>query len=231
MRATRYACYVALVHPTQPEQSDFARLLAGIQKDAKLSYQQVADAAGVNRSQVWRWINSGSAPGYEPVRRLAAHLLAAYPQLADAAAELLPAAGYQVAPVTAAGGITLPSLATTGDTAADEMETAVVTAALPRREREVWAEMRASLHAIPAGEALFSNPRQAALWPEGSAPIDLTPEAIAVLDSIAPGMLFTARSDILAASMELYPWHERVRWAAAGRAVLRRPTQAARRAG
>ena len=81
------------MHPTQPERSEFAHLLAGIQERVHLSYQQVADAAGVNRSQVWRWVNSGSAPGYEAVRLLAAHLIAEYPKVADDAARLLPAAG------------------------------------------------------------------------------------------------------------------------------------------
>jgi len=89
------------MHPTQPERSEFAHLLAGIQERVHLSYQQVADAAGVNRSQVWRWVNSGSAPGYEAVRLLAAHLIAEYPKVADDAARLLPAAGYQTPPVAA----------------------------------------------------------------------------------------------------------------------------------
>ena len=115
--------------------------------------------------------------------------------------------------------------------AAEAMETAVVTAALPRREREVWGEMRASLQNTRLGRDLFSDPREAAMWPAGSAPIELTEDAARVLDATPPDALFTARSDILAASMELYPWHERVRWAAAGRAVLRRPTSAVRRAG
>ena len=170
MHATQFACYVALVHPTQPEQSEFARLLAGIQKDAKLSYQQVADAAGVNRSQVWRWINAGSAPGYEPVRRLAAHFIAAYPQLADAASGLLPAAGYQTPPVsaepvTSAGSITLPSLAATGDAEpaaedADEVTRAVVVAAIgPRLEREVWNEVHRYPEGTPA-DVIFARSRR-----------------------------------------------------------------------
>ena len=171
MRATRFACYVALVHPTQPEQSDFARLLAGIQKDAHLSYQQVADVAGVNRSQVWRWVNTGSAPGYEPVRRLAAHLVAAYPQLADAAAALLPAAGYQTPPVgaepvTATGSISLPSPAVAGDVTedADDVTRAVIIAAIgPTAVRQVWAEVHSHPEGTPA-HAIFRDPIEVALF-------------------------------------------------------------------
>ena len=171
MRATRFACYVALVHPTQPEQSDFARLLAGIQKDAHLSYQQVADVAGVNRSQVWRWVNTGSAPGYEPVRRLAAHLVAAYPQLADAAAALLPAAGYQTPPVgaepvTATGSISLPSPAVAGDVTedADDVTRAVIIAAIgPTAVRQVWAEVHSHPEGTPAHE-IFRDPIEVALF-------------------------------------------------------------------
>jgi hypothetical protein len=132
-------------------------------------------------------------------------------------------------PVTATASVTPTPMA--ADTDADAMESAVVTAALPRREREVWAEMRASLQRTHAGRELFSDLAERALWPEGGAPIELTEQAGRVLDATPPEALFTARSDILAASMVMYPWHERVRWAAAGRAVLRRPTVAVRRAG
>jgi transcriptional regulator with XRE-family HTH domain len=86
------------VHPTADDQSDFASLLARIQERTGMSDQRIADAAGVNRSQVWRWVNAGSAPGYEPVRRLAAFLLADRPEIADMAASLLPAAGYEAPP-------------------------------------------------------------------------------------------------------------------------------------
>ena len=141
-------------------------------------------------------------------------------------------------PVTSSGGITLPSFTVTGSAEpaavtddATAMETAVVTAALPRQERQVWAEMRDSLQLTPAGAELFADPSQAALWPDGAAPIKLTPEAKRVLDSTPPDVLFTARSDVLAASLAMYSWHERVQWAAAGRTLLRSPTSAARRAG
>jgi transcriptional regulator with XRE-family HTH domain len=86
------------VHPTEPDQGEFARALARIQKRTGFSDQRIADAAGVNRSQVWRWLHAGSAPGYEPVRRVAAHVTAERPDLAADAASLLPAAGYDAPP-------------------------------------------------------------------------------------------------------------------------------------
>jgi transcriptional regulator with XRE-family HTH domain len=221
------------VHPTQPDQGEFARLLASIQERAGLSYQQVADAAGVNRSQAWRWINARSAPGYEHVRRLAAHLVAAYPQLADDAAALLPAAGYQTPPVTAEPA---PSPATpeppreTEDADADAMTSAVIVAALPADERRVWAGIRRAIEATPAGRALFTQSAQVAAWPENSAPIGLTDEARDILDSTPPGMLFAHPLEATAWRMDTLPHGRRVQMIAAFRA-LSRPPRAARRAG
>ena len=91
-------CYVAAMHPTQNGDVDFGTLLAGIQERTGLTHQAIADIAGVNRSQVWRWVNSGSAPGYEPVRRLAAWIVREFPALADDAIDLLTAAGYESPP-------------------------------------------------------------------------------------------------------------------------------------
>jgi transcriptional regulator with XRE-family HTH domain len=88
-------CYVASVHAAP---SEFARLLGEIKRDAGLSDQAVADAAGIDRSQAWRWANAGSKPGYEPVRRLAAWLVAERPHVASAALALLPAAGFETPP-------------------------------------------------------------------------------------------------------------------------------------
>jgi len=95
---TSAVCYVAPVHETP---SEFARLLQEIKRDAGLSDQQVADAAGIDRSQAWRWANAGAKPGYEPVRRLAAWLVAERPSAATAALNLLPAAGFETPPVPA----------------------------------------------------------------------------------------------------------------------------------
>ena len=150
---------------------------------------------------MWRWVNTGSAPGYEPVRRLAAHIVAAYPQLADAAAALLPAAGYQTppastepAPVTTSGAITLPPLAATGDATedADDVTRAVIIAAIgPTAVRQVWAEVHRHPEGTPAHE-IFRDPIEVALF-ERDAP-------------------------------EL----QRIRWIAALRSVDTRPTQVMR---
>jgi transcriptional regulator with XRE-family HTH domain len=88
-------CYVASVHGNP---SEFARLLGEIKRAAGLSDQDVADAAGIDRSQAWRWAHAGSKPGYEPVRRLAAWLVAERPRVAAAALGLLPAAGFETPP-------------------------------------------------------------------------------------------------------------------------------------
>jgi transcriptional regulator with XRE-family HTH domain len=91
-------CYVARVQSSDPGRDAFAALLTAIQKRTGLSDQAIASAAGVSRSQVWRWVHAASVPGYEPVRRLAAYLLAERPEVAEMAAGLLPAAGYETPP-------------------------------------------------------------------------------------------------------------------------------------
>ena len=119
---------------------------------------------------MWRWVNTGSAPGYEPVRRLAAHLIAAHPQLADDAAALLPAAGYQTAPVIAAAAIAAfaePPHETPADPG-DDVTGAVIAALYGSKERRIWAQVRRRLAATPAGAALFTDPAQAAAWPAES---------------------------------------------------------------
>jgi Helix-turn-helix domain len=218
------------MHPTQPEQGEFARLLASIQERAGLSYQQVADAAGVNRSQAWRWVNSGSAPGYEHVRRLAAHLVAAHPQLADAAAGLLPAAGYRIPPVSAEPAATPePATPDSGDDAAGavvagNVSTAVIRAAVPATVRAIWTRVRREL-----APELFTDARQARAWPPGSAPLEVTPEVETILDAMRD-TLFPGQVENAASRLVKYTWPERVMVAAASLDVLgQRPTIAARR--
>jgi hypothetical protein len=195
-----------------------------------LRWRDVAEAGGISYEAL-RDVRNGT----RGIRRLTEHAIEVGLQWAAGSVQGIladrdPAAvGSEPEPVTTTASVTPAPMAADAD--ADAMESAVVTAALPRREREVWAEMRASLQNTTAGRELFSEPAERALWPEGSAPIELTKQAGRVLDATPPETLFTARSDILAASMVMYPWHERVRWAAAGRAVLRRPTVAVRRAG
>lgn len=113
---------------------------------------------------------------------------------------------------------------------ADAMENAVIVAATPRREREIWAEIRRGLQATPAGAGLLNDPAQARAWPPGSAPLELTEKAIEVLDATPADMLLTDPAGNAAIRLAAYDWHKRVQWAAAGRAILR-PTSAVRRAG
>jgi transcriptional regulator with XRE-family HTH domain len=98
-------CYVARVHP---DRSEFARLLAAIQERTGLSDHAIAEVTGVNRSQVWRWTHAGSAPGYEPVRRLTAWLTAERPEVAEPASRLLAAAGYENVPAAIPSDDDLP---------------------------------------------------------------------------------------------------------------------------
>ena len=228
--------------PKPPAPPPEARLLklARLRRHST-SITEAAALAGVSVS-LWRQVETGystPAAGVHVPKVAPADTLAVMSRpLGITPAELAKAGREDAAAILAellrpesAPAAPEPSRETTDPGDADAMESAVVTAALPRREREVWAEMRASLQNTTAGRELFSDLAERTLWPEGSAPIELTKQAERVLDATAPEALFTARSDVLAASMVMYPWHERVRWAAAGRAVLRRPTSAVRRAG
>lgn len=180
---------------------------------------------------MWRWINTRSAPGYEPVRRLAAHLLAEYPQLADDIAGLLPAAGYQTPPATAESPAA-PALSAVPDTdPGDDVREAVVTALYGPAERRIWAHIRRHLESTEAGAKLFADEAQAAVWPPDSAPFDLTPEARELLDSIPATDLFTDHVEVTVWRLELTPYRKRVGMIREYREPVRRPTHAARRAG
>jgi len=143
-------CYVASVHDAPTE---FARLLAGIKRDAGLSDQDVAAAAGIDRSQAWRWANTGSKPGYEPVRRLAAWLLAERPRVAAAALSLLPAAGFETPP-----GMTPPPAAPAVAPAGG------VRAYLYAALATVNAPLRDQVLAEAASGRPFADPVEAAIW-------------------------------------------------------------------
>lgn len=56
-----------------------------------LSKSDIGRIAGVHRSQVSRWVSGEQRPSYERTMRLAAHLKARHPGLAE---ELIEAAGY-----------------------------------------------------------------------------------------------------------------------------------------
>jgi len=114
---------------------------------------------------VWRWVNTGSAPGYEPVRRLAAHLIAEHPQVADDAAALLPAAGYQTPPVSTEPfpAIADPEPVPVAAEDAEAVASAGIIALLRPHERRVWEQVRAHPEGTPA-EVIFTDPMERALW-------------------------------------------------------------------
>ena len=210
------------------------------------------DGKGVSAAY-WRDVERGygGRRGQRVPTRASARALAAMARVVGVVPPQLAAAGRedaarvleeiqrreQSATITATGGIALPSLTATGDAepavadAAEAMETAVVTAALPRPERLIWIELRRSLAATHTGAALFADPAQTRAWPAGAAPLQLTAEAIAALDVIPADLLLADPAGNAAIRLVMFPWQERVRWAAAGRTLLRTPTSAARRAG
>lgn len=160
-------CYVAAVHETP---SEFARLLGEIKSAAGLSDQQVGEAAGVDRSQVWRWANAGGKPGYEPVRRLAAWLLAERPAAAAMALALLPAAGFETPPGMAPPA-PAPAPALAGEGAGKvraHLHAALDAVNLPLRD-QVLAEIAAARErhdgpGDPPAAAFLADPVERAFW-------------------------------------------------------------------
>jgi len=162
------------MHEEQSGRGEFGRLLAGILERTGLTLQQAADVAGVNRSQVWRWVNSGSVPKYEPVRRLAAYLMAERPEVADRAAALLPAAGYETPPASESHLLTLPRITEPGR-AAPPAPPGFVTDEIKEEARpfadEIWERlwMLAGNRAPdPTGDGQPPDPGGAALFGEGT---------------------------------------------------------------
>jgi len=133
--------------------TEFARLLGEIKRDAGLNDQAVADAAGIDRSQAWRWANTAARPGYEPVRRLAAWLLAERPRVAAAALGLLPAAGFETPPAMAQPAAAPAMAPVTGIRA--YLYAALSTVNAPLRE-QVLAEA--------ASGRPFADPVERAVW-------------------------------------------------------------------
>jgi transcriptional regulator with XRE-family HTH domain len=155
------------VHDDGPE---FARLLKAAKRAAGLSDADVAEEAGVDRSQAWRWANAGGRPGYEPARRLAAWLIGARPDLAEIALALLPAAGYETPPGMAPPGA--PPAAAPPSTAGRDIRThlyaAIDAVNQPLRE-QVAAEIRDARARWtgpggPPAAAFLADPVERAIW-------------------------------------------------------------------
>ena len=216
--------------------SDWQRLAALVSErrgDLRMTQEEVR-AAGGPSTATQRLIEGGRQSRYQP--RILADLEAALGWQRGSVRRIL-AGGDPVlapdalvaAPLSAAPESPREPVAEDAD--ADAMESAVAVALTPRRERQIWAELRRSLAATPAGAALFSKPDQARKWPAGGAPLQLTPEAIDALDAIPADVLFTDPADNAAIRLAVYAWPVRVAMAAIWRARLGRPTNAVRRAG
>lgn len=136
-------CYVASVHD---DGAELARLLKEAKAAAGLSDQDIADAAGVDRSQAWRWAKGTGRPGYEPLRRLTAWLIANRPATTDLALALLPAAGYETEP---------PALPPPDQAVRDALYAALKAVNAPLRE-QVLAEARSG--------APFADKIERMLW-------------------------------------------------------------------
>jgi transcriptional regulator with XRE-family HTH domain len=144
-------CYVASVHH---DGAELARLLREVKDAAGLTDQDVADAAGVDRSQAWRWSRGTGRPGYEPLRRLTAWLTGNRPAVAGLALRLLPAAGYETEP---------PALPPPDDGVRAALYQALAVVNAPLRE-QVLAEARSG--------APFADPVERVIWERA----EFTPE-------------------------------------------------------
>lgn len=87
---------VRCMHTTSPPEWDaptFARTIK-VLKDSGLTATDLATLAGVSRPQVSRWSSGAHRPGYDPLKRLSEALISQRPDLRDAVATLVTAAGY-----------------------------------------------------------------------------------------------------------------------------------------
>jgi hypothetical protein len=221
---------------TRPEQPPEGRLIADAADHLDLSIREAAKRAGISYGR-WRQIVMGYqnvspgsfAPVHAPAKTLAkmARVVGVTPaQLTEAgredAAEAL--AGLQQ-PLAAAPEPPSEPAEPAG------VSTAVIRAAVPATVRQIWTRVRSELAATPAGRTLFADPAQARAWPAGSAPLEVTEEAAAVLDAMRD-TLFPGQVENAASRLVKYTWPERIMVAAASLDVLgQRPTKAARRAG
>ena len=143
-------------------------------------------------------------------------------------------------PVNALPAAAPPALVAPPELAADsgdDVTGAVVAALFGPKERKIWAHIRQTLEATPAGAALFADPAQAAVWPpespdgfSGGAPFDLTEEARELLDATPAEALFTDHVEITVWHLVRTPYRKRVGMIREYREPVR-PPRAARRAG
>ena len=230
---------------TRPEPPPEGRLIADAASRLDLSIREAARRAGISYGR-WRQITVGYqnvSPGsYAPVHA-PARTIAKMAKVVHLVPEQLVEAGREDAAAILADllrpepAAPVPPIETAADSGDDVTHNIMVAAGRPE-ERRIWAGIRERLAATPAGAKLFSDEREAAFWPPesgggrwGGAPVELTPKAVEVLNSIPADVLCPDPVDNAAARLTEYPWPDRIGMAAAMRGRLGRPTSAARRAG
>ena len=231
--------------PKPPAPPPEARLL----KLARLRHRpplSIADAAGLSGVSVslWRQVEAGystPAAGVRVPKVTPADTLALMSRpLGITPAELTEAGRDDAAVILAdllrpepAAPESPRELASPAD---DDMAHNIMVAAARPEERRIWAAIRRRLADTPEGAKLLGSAPQAALWPPetgdgrwGGSPVELTPQAVSVLDSLPVGVLADDAITHAAFRLTEYAWPERVGLAAVMRGRIGRPT--VRRAG
>lgn len=85
--------YFARMH-TAWDGARFQAALQRLMQDAGLERQDIAELAGIDRSQVSRWISGANRPRFDALQQLARAVRSGYPGSAGMVSEMLLAAGY-----------------------------------------------------------------------------------------------------------------------------------------
>jgi hypothetical protein len=203
---------------TRPEaRRRLAALMEERRLDLGLRWQDVveaADAAGFKVSlKALHSVRTGNA-GIRPLTRRAIEAGLQWEhgsiQRIEDGGDPVPAASEPV-PVTAAGTVTLPPMAAAVSVESnDDVRGAVAVALYAPQEKRIWVQIRRRLALTPAGSRLFADPGQAAAWPPGSAPLEMTPEARALLGATPADVLFDATAEVVVWNLDLLPYRKRV---------------------
>ena len=229
---------------TRPEPTPEGKLIDDAAALADISIREAARRAGISYGR-WRQIAKGFqniSPGvFAPVRDAPAKTIA---KMAGAVGvtptQLIDAGRPDAAAILAKLKHPEPDAPELPrePVADDDMTRNIMVAAGRPEARRIWAGIRERLETTPAGAELLADPAQSALWPPesgggrwGGAPVELSPQAVKVLDSTPADILCPDPIDNAAARMVKYSWPDRVGMAAAMRGRLGRPTSAVRRAG
>ena len=228
---------------TRPEQPPEGRLIHDAADRLDLSIREAAKRAGISYGR-WRQIVMGYqnvSPGSYATVHAPAKTLAKMARVVGITPAQLTEAGRDDAAVILADLLrpepaapeSPRELASPAD---DDMAHNIMVAAARPEERRIWAAIRRRLADTPEGAKLLGSAPQAALWPPetgdgrwGGSPVELTPQAVSVLDSLPVGVLADDAITHAAFRLTEYAWPERVGLAAVMRGRIGRPT--VRRAG